>query len=294
MGTTCAPPYASIFMAHFEEKFIYPLIRNATTLYLRYMDDKILIWTKSENELLTFFEKLNQQHPSIKFEMKHSKDKIEFLNTLIYKDKNNNIQTNLYKKPTDRQNYIHSKSAHPFSLKKSIAYSQALRLKRICSTTGEYEKHTENLKKQQIKKGYPETMVNEEIQKATNQDRTGLLNKEKTETGNHLTLCATYNKTLPKIKTILWKHWHILNVNPELKKVFENKPLLAIHKNKNLRQLIGGNTIEKNKKLLTTNKFTNGKCSPCFSNSRTLCCKQVIKGDHFKSNQTSRTFRIFQ
>ena len=85
-----------------------------------------------------------------------------------------------------------------------------------------------------------------------------------------------------------------MNVNPEIKKVFENKPLLPSCKNKKLRQLIGWNTIEKNKKLLTTNKFTNGKCSPCFSNSRTLCCKQVIKTEHFKSNQTNRTFRIFQ
>ena len=101
-----------------QREIIYSLIRNATTLYLRYIDDIILIWTKSENELLTFFEKLNQQHPSIKFEMKYSKDKIEFLDTLIYKDKNNNIQTTLYKKPTDRQIYLHSKSAHPFSLKK--------------------------------------------------------------------------------------------------------------------------------------------------------------------------------
>ena len=123
--------------------------------------------------------------------------------------------------------------------------SQALRLKRICSTTEEYEKHTENLKKQLIKKGYPETMVIEEIQKATNQDRTRLLNKEKTETGNHLTLCVTYSKTIPNIKTILEKHWHILNVSPELKKVFENKPLLNFRKNKNLRQLIGGSAIEK-------------------------------------------------
>ena len=88
-------------------------------------------------------------------------------------------------------------------------------------------------------------MVNEEIQKATNQDRTRLLNKEKTETGNHLTLCVTYSKTIPNIKTILEKHWHILNVNPELKKIFENKPLLNFCKNKNLRHLIGGNAIEK-------------------------------------------------
>ena len=118
-------------------------------------------------------------------------------------------------------------------------------------------KNTENLKKQLIKTGYPETMVNEEIQKATNQDRAGLLNKKKRETGNHLTLCITYNKILPNIQTILKKHWHILNVNPELKKLFENNPQLAARKNKNLTQLIGGNTIEKNKKLLTTIKFTS-------------------------------------
>ena len=53
------------------------------------MDGIILIWTKSENELLLFFEKLNQQHPSVKSEMKYSKDKIEFLDTLIYNNKKN-------------------------------------------------------------------------------------------------------------------------------------------------------------------------------------------------------------
>ena len=121
MGTIYAPPQVNnIFMAYFEEKFIYPLLRNATALYLYYIDDIILKWRKPENELLTFFEKLNQQYPSIKFEMKYSKDKTEFLDTLIYKDKNNNIQTTIYKKPADRQNYIHSKPAHPFSLKKAL------------------------------------------------------------------------------------------------------------------------------------------------------------------------------
>ena len=110
MGTICAPTYANIFMAYFKEKFIHPLIRNATTLYLRYIDDIILIWTKSENELPTFFEKLNQQHPSIKSEMKYSKDKIEFLDTLIYNNKNNNIQTTLRKKPTEPAKTIYTQN----------------------------------------------------------------------------------------------------------------------------------------------------------------------------------------
>ena len=51
-------------------------------------------------------------------------------------------------------------------------------------------------------------------------------------------LCVTYNKTLPNIKTMLEKHWHILNINLELKKIFENKPLLTFRRNKNLRQMI--------------------------------------------------------
>ena len=57
-----------------------------------------------------------------------------------------------------------------------------------------------------IYKGYPETMVNEEIQKAIKQDRTGLLNKEKTGTVNHLILCVTYNarETLVHIECQSW------------------------------------------------------------------------------------------
>ena len=52
--------------------------------------------------------------------MKYSKEKIAFLDTLIYKEKNNNIQTTIYKKPADHQNYIHSKSVHPFSQNKTL------------------------------------------------------------------------------------------------------------------------------------------------------------------------------
>ena len=37
MGTICAPAYANIFMAHFEEKFIYPLIEVKTSLHLCFM-----------------------------------------------------------------------------------------------------------------------------------------------------------------------------------------------------------------------------------------------------------------
>ena len=36
MGTICAPVYANIFMAEFEQKYIYPLIKDKSILFLRY------------------------------------------------------------------------------------------------------------------------------------------------------------------------------------------------------------------------------------------------------------------
>ena len=79
-----------------------------------------MVWTK--------------KYHSIKFDFKFSKEKIEFLDTLVYKGHSNRLQATLYKKPTDRQTYLHAKSAHPLPLKESIPYSQALRIKRVCST----------------------------------------------------------------------------------------------------------------------------------------------------------------
>ena len=245
-----------------------------------------MIWTKSEKYLIEFLNELNTKHTSIKFEFKYSRQQIEFLDTLVYID-NNKLQTTLYKKPTDRQNYLHSESEHPYSLKKSIAYSQALRIKRICSTQNEFEKHSSNLL-QQLKKNYT---LKEQIEKARVQERTLLLNKNPEEVKQSIPISITYNRTLPKVKLIVDKHWHVLQVNPELKERFQSSPIIAFRKNKNLKQIIGNNTIEHNKKLIRSNNKVNGKSSPCLSNARTLCFKKVVSSTSFKSNQTKQYLR---
>ena len=73
MGTICAPAYANIFMAYFEEKFIYLLIDAKTMLYLRFTDDIFMIWTKSEKDLIEFLNELNTKNTSINFEFKYSR-----------------------------------------------------------------------------------------------------------------------------------------------------------------------------------------------------------------------------
>ena len=55
-----------------------------------------MIWTGTKQELLTFLEKLNSKHKTIRFELNMSHSNISFLDTLIYKDKNNTLQITLY------------------------------------------------------------------------------------------------------------------------------------------------------------------------------------------------------
>ena len=78
---------------------------------------------------------------TIKCDSHLSPRKIAFLDAMVYKDENNNTQTTSYCKPIDQQEFLHTKSEHLRSLKSNIPYSQALRLKTICSTSTEFNKN---------------------------------------------------------------------------------------------------------------------------------------------------------
>ena len=172
MGTICAHTYPNVFMSDSEERYIYPLIKNKSSGYLRFIDDVFMVWTRSENKLTSFINEINKKHHSIKFDFKFSKEKIEFLDTFFHKDRNNRLQTMLYKKPIYRQNHLHAKSAHPLLQKReSIRYSQSLRIKCVCSAFDEYKKHSNDLVKRFVEEGYRENKIRNQIKKVGNLER---------------------------------------------------------------------------------------------------------------------------
>ena len=95
----------------------YSLIRDKSILFLCYIDDIFMVWTNSEKQL--------KDH-SITIDCKFDCKQIEFLDTLVYIDQQNKLQTTLFRKSSNRQNFLNVKSEHPYSLQKSIPYSQAL------------------------------------------------------------------------------------------------------------------------------------------------------------------------
>ena len=136
VGTRAAPNFANVYMGRFEDKFVY---RTEWSHYIidwvRFIDDIFLIWKGDKSSLTTFIKYLNSVVPSITFTHEISYKSVNFLDTKVIKDVQGNISTDIFQKPTDTHSYLHWTSAYPPHLKQSIPYSQALRLRRICSST---------------------------------------------------------------------------------------------------------------------------------------------------------------
>ena len=198
MGIICAPAYANIFMAEFEQKYIYSLIKDKSILFLRFIGDIFMVCTKSEKQLKDFLSELNQKHHSITFDYKFDCKQVKFLDTLVYIDQKNKLQTTLFRKSSDRQNFLNAKSEYLYSLKKSFPYSQAPRIRQICSTFYNYHSHSRKLIEQFVNKGYKKDVVIQQIQKVDQLHRKQLLHQQKRHDKQCIPLSVTYSSNVKK------------------------------------------------------------------------------------------------
>ena len=135
-GTAMGTNFANVYMGRLEDKFIYQTEwANRLKFWVRFIDDIFLIWKGDKDSLINFIDYLNNVVPSIKFTHEISTISVNFLDTAVLKDEQGNINSDVYQEPTNTHPYLHWTSAHPPHLKRSIPCSQALRLRRICSST---------------------------------------------------------------------------------------------------------------------------------------------------------------
>ena len=120
-----------------------------------------MIWQHVEDELKIFLEKLNNFHPSIKFTCAYSREKV----------------IDLYVKQTDGHQYLGPSSCHPYHCTKSIPYSQALRINRICLENVFFDLRCNELEEWFIKRNYNPAVVRKPILKARAFSKDTLLGK---------------------------------------------------------------------------------------------------------------------
>ncbi|OCT65353.1 hypothetical protein XELAEV_18041592mg [Xenopus laevis] len=100
-----------------------------------------------------------------------SYEAVNFLDIHIYQDKENNLQTSVYRKNTATNNLLHANSQHPSYLIKGIPTGQYLRVRRLCSTLGNFKIEVKKLYDRFKQRGYSHNCLKRAYKRALESDR---------------------------------------------------------------------------------------------------------------------------
>jgi len=241
MGTKVAPSFANIFMADFEDTFVYNY-HTQPLIWLRYIDDIFMIWDKGSDSLQEFLSHLNSCHNTIKFTSEISSEKVNFLDTTVLIDTDRKLYTNLYCKPTDSHNYLLYDSAHPSHLKKSLPFSQLLRIRRICSKLDDFDKNAILIGSHFLRRNYPPTQVEDAIIEVRRTSRESLLHPPvkppKEDFFSDLFLVSTFNPDATPLRDIVTENWPLLGRTNNTESLFSKRIIFGYRRNKNLSDLL--------------------------------------------------------
>ena len=152
-----------------------------------------------------------------------------------------------------------------YNCKKSIPYSQALRLNRICCNNAFFDQRCHELEHWLHERGYSERAVRQEILKARKIPRNELLEKEH----NNITYYPAFQNT----KTILEELQILLAPDKENQKVFPNVPIVGFRNRKSLKDHLV-------------------RASESCGQRNCQVCQFIVNTDTFSPITTDETFKI--
>ena len=155
---------------------------------------------------------------------------------------NGRISTDLYKKPTDQNQYLLTSSCHPNQTTLNIPFSLGLCIVRICSVEEQREQRFLELKCFLLDREYKPGLVDSAINRARAIPRKEALKESVTDPSTTLRrpiFAVTWDPRLPSIPSIQNKHWRsMVSQNPYLAEVFAEPPLTAYKRQRNIRDNI--------------------------------------------------------
>ena len=261
MGIHPAPSFANIYLSRRIDNKLIELgekygkdHKSAFIIFKRFLDDLFKIFRGTTKQLHNLFSEMNEIHPTLKFTLDHTspenekeedkcdcpeKKSIPFLDTSL-SIKNGKIEVDLFRKETDRNQYLLPSSCHPKSTTASIPFSLSLRIVRICTNTLKRDIRLAELKQLLLARNYPEPLIDSAVTKARKIPRKIALLKVKDKKSNSRPVFVVkYDPRLPPIETIQAKHWRSMTgQNKYLKEVFKEPPMTAYRRQNNLRDIL--------------------------------------------------------
>ena len=221
-------------------------------MFKRFLDDILMLWCGTVESLHSFIRAINTINPSIQFTLSHTflpsdlatttpSCKCEQISSLPFLDTSLSIQdgrvtVDLYRKPTDRNQYLLTSSCHPAHVTNNIPFSLALRIVRICSKQDTRDLRLKELQELLLARGYKSGVVKAALEKARQIPRQEAIKKVEKKQQQRPVLVVQYDPRLPSITDIARRHWRtMVSRDPKLQQVFPEPPLVAYKVAPNLR-----------------------------------------------------------
>ena len=172
---------------------------------------------------------------------------------------------------------------NPKHNKTSIPYSQALRLRRICSEESDFHNRVHELKNHLLERGYRDHLIKPAIQLAASKPRVDCLKtKKKALNNSRIPLVLTYHPHLSTIRSIVKRHHHLLQLSDKM--VIPDPPILAFRRPKNLRDLLVRAELTRPTPVIPGN-------TPC-GRPRCKTCPRLLQRDFFICRSTNKKIKI--
>ena len=204
---------------------------------------------------------------------------------IVNVDQQGVLSTDLYVKPTDTHQFLLSSSCHPRHVMNSIVYSQALRIKRICSDPANIEQHCLRLEQFFVLRGYSRKRVRLSIRKALDSP-SSIQRISRPRTGSQCTpLVVTYHPGLPNLNNILRELHPVLLASDSMRDILPEPPLLSFRRPRNLRnELVRA-------KLKDHGEIISNVSGPC-NRPRCELCHIVPKCNFVTSKASGQKFGL--
>ena len=241
MGTKMAVAFANIFMGKVESQILQRSAKKPLA-WKRYIDDIFSVWNINKDDVTQFIEQANSHHPTIKFTAEVSDTETTFLDTKVYKGerfaKESRLDIKTHFKATETFQYTHFSSCHPPGVKKGFIKGEALRLLRTNSSKAAFLTAIKRFKTNLIERGYPETLVSNTLTEITFEERKHALQQKQKPNTRILPFVTQYRSSVPNLKHILMRNWHLIQQQPLLRRIFKDPPIVSYRRGRSLKDIL--------------------------------------------------------
>ena len=133
--------------------------------------------------------------------------------------------------------YVLPSSCHPPHEHENVSFSLAMRIVRICSLPKTRDQRLQELKEMSLERKYRPNILDNAISRARDIPKKVALRKVvKPVSSKRPIAVVSWDPRLPPIDTVQQKNWRAMTLDPYLKQVFPEAPLVAYRRQKSLRE----------------------------------------------------------